>query len=346
MSPITMTSTGTPDEYEAFIPAQAGGTWVDYYIVAEDTEGKRATHPSGAPADVHTFFVGTITAIVEHDFETDQGWTVGDVGDNATTGIWERCDPEATEAQPEDDHTPDPGVRAYITECAAGVSQGSYDVDGGKTTLLSPVFDLSDYSNARVRYHRWYSNDTGASPETDDWVVDVSADAGSTWVRIETLSSSNRTWHLVERNLSDYIELTSDVKFRFIARDDEPGSIVEAGIDDFSIVYYEDALSGLADVGRPGAGRIMLSQNEPNPFSPETAIRLTVPVPGQEVTLRIFDVAGREVRTLLRDEKVVGTRTVRWDGRNEAGEETAAGLYFCRLDAGRIRLSRKIVLVR
>ncbi|MFH1313230.1 MAG: M28 family peptidase [Candidatus Eisenbacteria bacterium] len=346
MSPLTMSSTGTPDEYEAFIPAQVGGTWVDYYIVAEDTEGTRATHPTGAPAEVHTFFVGTITAIVEHDFESDQGWTVGDTGDNATTGIWERCDPEATEAQPEDDHTPDPGVRAYITTCAAGASQGTNDVDGGKTTLLSPVFDLSTYSNAWVRYHRWYSNDTGASPEDDDWIVDVSADAGSTWVRLETLTSSNRTWHMVERNLSDYIELTSDVKFRFIAADNDPGSIVEAGIDDFSIVFYDDGLSGLTDAGNRAHGGIMLDQNVPNPFSPQTAIRFTVPEPGREVTLRVFDVSGREVKTLLKDEKVAGSHTVHWNGTNDAGEEIAAGLYFCRLVSGDIRLSRKIVLVR
>ena len=346
MIPLTMSATGTPDEYEAFIPAQVGGTWVDYYIVAEDTEGDHATHPAGAPTEVHTFFVGTVTTIVEHDFETDQGWTVGDTGDNASTGIWERCDPEATEAQAEDDHTPNPGVNAYITACAAGLSQGAYDVDGGKTTLLSPVFDLSIYYNAWVRYYRWYSNDTGASPETDDWVVDVSADAGSTWVRLETLSSSNRTWYQVERNLSDYIDLTSEVKFRFIATDDDPGSIVEAGIDDFSIVYYEDALSGLADAGSLPRSGITLARNTPNPFGPETEISFTVAGTGRDVTLKIFDVSGREIATLLDDRNVRGMRTVRWDGTNEAGEEIAAGLYFCRLVSGDIRLSRKIVLVR
>jgi hypothetical protein len=346
MSPLTMSTTGTPDEYEAFIPAQVGGTWVDYYIVAEDTEATRVTHPTGAPGEVHTFFVGTITTIVEHDFESDYGWTVGDTGDNASTGIWERCDPEATEAQPENDHTPDPGVRAYITTCAAGASQGVNDVDGGKTTLLSPVFNLSTYSNAWVRYYRWYSNDTGAAPEDDDWIVDVSADAGSTWVRLETRTSSNRTWHMVERNLSDYISLTSDVKFRFIAADYDPGSIVEAGIDDFSIVFYDEGLSGLTDAGNRAARGIVLAQNVPNPFSPVTAIRFTVAEPGREVTLRVFDISGREVKTLLEGEKVVGSRTVHWNGTNEAGEEIAAGLYFCRLVSGDIRLSRKIVLVR
>ena len=343
-STLTMSETGNQDEYEAFIPPQAGGTHVDYYIVAEDTDGNRAVHPSGAPVEVHSFFVGTITPVVEHDFESDQGWTVGDVDDNATTGIWERCDPQGTEAQPEDDHTPDPGNKAYITQCAAGSGQGAYDVDGGKTTLFSPVFDLSTYPNAWVRYYRWYSNDTGGSPETDDWLVDVTDDGGSTWARMDSLRSSDRAWRLVERNLEEYIELTSQVQFRFIAADDEPGSVVEAGIDDFSITVYEEPDAGVAD--GEGARSLMLVQNAPNPFGSETAIRFVVPAPGREVSLRIFDVRGREITTLLNGEKVVGSRTVCWDGTSGRGIKVPAGIYFCNLTCGERTLSRKIVLAK
>jgi hypothetical protein len=341
---VTMAPTGTPDEYEALIPAQPGGTYVSYYISAEDTDSNSSTHPAGAPAEVHTFFVGTITAIVEHDFESDQGWAVGDVDDDAITGVWERGDPQWTEAQPEDDHTPAPGVNAYITQCAAGASQGSYDVDGGKTTLFSPTFDLSTYSNAWVRYYRWYSNDTGASPETDDWLVDVSDDGGSTWARIDSLRSSERSWTLVERNLGDYIDLTSEVRFRFIASDTDPGSIVEAGVDDFSIVMYEEPSSGVAG-GETSRG-LMLARSVPNPFSAKTAIRFAVPSPGRKVALRVYDVRGREVRTLLDGKETSGSHTVSWDGTDHRGSKVPAGIYFCSLSDGRQTVSRKVVLAR
>jgi hypothetical protein len=341
---LTMSPTGNPDEYEALVPAQPGGTYVSYYIVAEDTDSNRSMHPGGAPAEVHTFFVGTITTIAEHDFESDHGWTVGDVDDDATTGIWQRCDPEATEAQPEDDHTPDPGVNAYITHCAAGTGQGANDVDGGKTTLFSPVFDLSTYPNAWVRYYRWYSNDTGASPETDDWLVDVSDDGGSTWARLDSLRASERPWTLVERDLEDYVELTSQIRFRFIASDTDPGSIVEAGVDDFSIVMYEEADAGLA--GGETNQKLMLAKNVPNPFSAETAIRFAVPSAGRKVTLRIYDVRGREVRTLLEGEEVSGSHSVSWDGTSGTGSKVPAGIYFCKLSDGRQAVSRKIVLAR
>jgi len=281
-----------------------------------------------------------------HDFESDQGWTVGDLGDNATTGVWERCDPQATVAQPEDDHTPDPGVNAYITQCAAGSGQGSYDVDGGKTTLLSPDFDLSDEPNAYVRYYRWYSNDTGASPETDDWVVDVSADAGSTWVNLETLSSSDRTWRMVERNLEDYIALTSQVKFRFIARDDDPGSIVEAGVDDFSIVVYEDAYSGISIADGWNGDHTVLARSVPNPFAGETLIRFMIPAPGCEVRLEIFDVRGRKVTTLFEGRRLVGKHTARWDGKNDCGERAAGGVYFYQLSAEDFTAACKLTIVK
>jgi hypothetical protein len=343
---LTMTATGNPAEYRAFIPAQVGGTWVDYYLVAEDTDGNRTTDPLGAPAEVHTFFVGTITTVFADDFETNKGWTVGAAGDGATTGIWERCDPQATEAQPEDDHTPAPGVNAYITGCAAGSGQGSYDVDGGKTTLLSPVFDLSGYLTAHVTYYRWFSNDTGAAPESDDWWVDVTDDGGATWVRLETLETSDRTWRLIERDLLGYIDLTSQVRFRFVAADTGSGSIVEAGIDDFVILTFEDASAGVAQTDPGPGGRLALEQNAPNPFGSATVIRFSVPAPGDRTTLRVLDVSGREVRRLLDGARISGNHAVAWDGRNQRGEAVASGIYFCDLRAGAEHQIRKVNLLR
>ncbi|MGQ9810582.1 MAG: M28 family peptidase [bacterium] len=340
---LAMQPTGNPDEYEAYIPAQPGGTWVNYYIFAADSEGHSVVDPNGAPDTSYRFFVGTITTAVFHDFETDQGWTVGAPDDDATTGIWNRCDPQATVAQPEDDHTPDPGVNAYITDCRAGSSQGSYDVDNGKTTLFSPIFDLSSYPNAWVRYYRWYSNDTGAAPETDSWIVDVSNDGGLNWVRLETLGSSDRTWRLVERNIVDYVELTSQIKFRFIASDSDPGSIVEAGLDDFSIVVYEDASSGVGPgkEGQPGIAMLAMS---PNPVM-DSDVRFTIYSDGARVSLKIYDVSGRLVRTVLQNEKIEGSRDFLWDGRNQSGSKVSEGIYMVRLEGGSRTVTQKIVFL-
>jgi hypothetical protein len=233
-SSLLMTPTGTPDEYRALIPAQPCGTRIDYYILAVDENHNRETHPDFAPAAYHSFSVD-FAIVFEDDFEADRGWTVGAADDDATTGIWERCDPQATEAQPEDDHTPAPGTHAYITQCAAGSGQGSYDVDGGKTTLFSPVFDLSGYSSAVASYYRWYSNNTGSNPGTDYWVVQVTDDGWSTWSVLENTNTTNRSWVRMQFDLGSHVELNDQVQFRFIASDEGSGSIVEAGVDDFAI---------------------------------------------------------------------------------------------------------------
>ncbi len=233
-SSVVMVPTGTPNEYQGDIPAQTCGTIVDYYILAVDTNGGRETHPDLAPLNVHTFNV-SFTVVFTDDFELDRGWTVGAPNDSATTGIWERCDPEGTLAQPEDDHTPSPGVNAYITQCPAGSGLGSYDVDGGRTTLFSPVFDLSAYSSANVQYYRWYSNDTGSNPNEDTWVVEVSSDAGASWTTLENTNLSDASWSMRQFALTDYVALTDQMQFRFIAADLGLGSLVEAGVDDFQI---------------------------------------------------------------------------------------------------------------
>ncbi len=349
---VPLTVTANPNEYEGFIPAQQGGTFVDYYVSVQGVSGYRVTSPADAPLTWHRFFVGQITTAFNDEFEADSGWTVGDTGDNATAGIWVRADPVGSYSgtspvQPEDDHTPAPGVACWVTGNAApGQSQGTNDVDNGKTTVKSPIYDLSGLQNAGVRYYRWFTNDTGSGPETDEWAVDASSDGGATWVRIETALTSDRSWRLVERWLADYIQLTSQVRFRFIARDDSPGSIVEAAVDDFAIVVYEQPSSAVSSPEPVAPRQVVLEPVKPNPFNPWTEIRFTVPEPGGKVRLAIFDVTGREVRVLADGELLAGTTALTWDGRDGAGAAMPSAVYFCRLEAAGESRVQKLVLVR
>jgi len=72
----------------------------------------------------------------------------------------------------------------------------------------------------------------------------------------------------------------------------------------------------------------MLEQNFPNPFNPETAIRFGLPQPSV-VTLKIFDLVGREIATLLnRVELPMGRHQRMWDGRDAQGSAVMSGIYF------------------
>lgn len=88
-----------------------------------------------------------------------------------------------------------------------------------------------------------------------------------------------------------------------------------------------------------------LFQNYPNPFNPSTEIRFTVRE-RKHVTLRIYDVSGRLVRTLVDRVKDTGIHSVNWNGRNELGAAVASGVYFYRLDMGQFKRTRKMVLLR
>jgi uncharacterized Ntn-hydrolase superfamily protein len=84
----------------------------------------------------------------------------------------------------------------------------------------------------------------------------------------------------------------------------------------------------------------VLHQNYPNPFNPTTEIRYQTPEVSH-VTLKVFDVLGREVATLVNEQKSPGTYTVQWDATG-----SASGVYFYRLSAGGFVESKKCVVVK
>jgi len=90
---------------------------------------------------------------------------------------------------------------------------------------------------------------------------------------------------------------------------------------------------------------LYLSQNYPNPFALETRFDYSLDRQAS-VSLRVYDVAGQLVRTLVDGERSTGRYTNLWDGRDAAGERVAAGVYFCRLRTDGQTLVRKIVCVR
>ncbi len=90
---------------------------------------------------------------------------------------------------------------------------------------------------------------------------------------------------------------------------------------------------------------LQLGQSYPNPFSPSTTIRYSLPA-RSHVRLGIYDVAGREVSVIQDGVQPVGPHEVRWDGADRKGLPLSAGVYFVRLDAGGETRTSKIMLVR
>ena len=152
--------------------------------------------------------------------------------------------------QPGQDDSQD-GIYCFVTgngfqiDETTGENSASFDdVDGGQTTLLSPIFNLSTFEEVVLTFSRWYTNDIGDNGNTDSWKVQASYDEGQSWIDIENTSVSNASWVKSRFILSNFIDFTENVQFKFIAEDifnngdtGSGGSLVEAAIDNFLLEY-------------------------------------------------------------------------------------------------------------
>ena len=111
----------------------------------------------------------------------------------------------------------------------------------------------------------------------------------------------------------------------------------------FQIDMSQCVSAPLVGVGGEGPREVMFSPTVPNPFTVSTRVSFTLPVAGH-ATLKLYDVAGRMVRTLENGDLPAGTYTRVWDRRTDRGTTAPSGLYFYRLEAGGKRLGQKVIL--
>jgi hypothetical protein len=278
------------------------------------------------------------------DIEALGPWSLSATGDDATTGRWVQVDPNGTtygtpaqQCQPEDDHTPAPGTVCFVTgQGSVGGAAGEADLDGGKTTLTTPTFDLSHVTDPVVHYWRWYTNNLGNNPNEDTWLVQVSNDGGTNWVDLERTTSSANVWTEKTFTLTSYVTLTTQMVIHFVASDTGSNSLIEAAIDDFDIT---GTLMPVA-VEEVAQGRVLrLDAARPSPAVGLTAIGFTLPSAGS-ISLKLYGIDGRLVRTLMNGQMPAGTHRVDLDTH-----EIAPGIYFYKLNAGGRELSRRLVVI-
>jgi flagellar hook assembly protein FlgD len=88
-----------------------------------------------------------------------------------------------------------------------------------------------------------------------------------------------------------------------------------------------------------------LHQNYPNPFNPVTTLRYDLPENGL-VNITIYDMLGREVKTLINQTQDAGYRSVIWDATNDYGKSVSAGIYLYQIQAGEYISTKKMVLLK
>jgi hypothetical protein len=88
-----------------------------------------------------------------------------------------------------------------------------------------------------------------------------------------------------------------------------------------------------------------LDQNYPNPFNPETAIKFALSEDSW-VTLKVYNLLGQQVNTLMNEYRSAGEYSVTWNGKNDQNEDVASGVYFYRIKAGDFESVRRMTLLR
>ncbi len=132
----------------------------------------------------------------------------------------------------------------------------------------------------------------------------------------------------------------------FVTSGDIPGTGKLNGV-----YILQNTLTNLPPVPGNFPETFSLEQNYPNPFNPVTSIQYTVssvqfPENNSRVLLKVYDVLGREVKTLVNEPQRIGRHTVLWDGTNNFGKSVSSGVYYYRLQVGQKQKIRKMILLR
>ncbi len=181
------------------------------------------------------------------------------------------------------------------------------------------------------------------------------------------LSEVNRllapqTRELMSRTLLGHgTEIVGDDKQLFLINFDQPMGIMKDASNPDNIQFWYVVLTQEAAADETEAQTILaaepalpeefaLSQNYPNPFNPSTTIKFQLPdkngLQPIRTVLKIYDILGRQVRTVVDEEMPPGFYTKQWDGLNDRGIRISTGVYFYTLTAGEFRDSKKMLMIK
>jgi carboxypeptidase T len=234
---------------------------------------------------------------------------------------------------------------------------GNYINNATVTMTLTDPIDLSGYINPRLQFQTKYNIES----DWDYGQVQVSTNNGTTWIALEgeytqpgvgsfqppgepVYDGSKSDWVKEDISIANYI--SSQFKIRFRLRTDTGINADGWYLDDIGVFIYTIPTAVSSD--EVPVYQFSLDQNYPNPFNPSTKIKYSVPSviasetkQSQLVTLKVYDILGNQVATLINEEKPSGEYEVDFDA---AG--LSSGIYFYKLQAGSFVATKKMILLR
>jgi choice-of-anchor B domain-containing protein len=240
------------------------------------------------------------------NFALDLGWQA----DPFPAGEWERGEPVGTyngasvKVNPEVDVNTDFGQECFVTSNAGGGPYTS-DVDGGPTVLHSPVMDLSTMVKPVLKFHRWFYNGGPGGPLDDTLAIEISNGTATQMLK-QVYGFSSDFWKQDTFDLKALLPsgfLNSTVTVNFLCSDNGVDHLVDAGLDNFSLL--DQAPVGVEDAVAHQTAKMLVS---PNPTGSQAVVHCELPgvSPGADLTFELHDLSGRllEQRSLSAAEKL------------------------------------------
>ncbi|MBC8146211.1 MAG: hypothetical protein H7X80_11555, partial [bacterium] len=172
---------------------------------------------------------------------------------------------------------------------------GSSDVDSGRTSLTTPLMDLSKHITPTVATWLWYSRDRFPSQAStnDTMNVSMSNDNGRTWQIIDQILSTENAWKEYRYQVEQYMTPTAQMLFRVDASDLNTQSWVEAGLDDFRVIGT--IVTGVEGETNAAVTRVNVV---PNPVRDRAVVDVTFARAIADMRIELYDVLGRIVATV------------------------------------------------
>ncbi|MCU0372106.1 MAG: T9SS type A sorting domain-containing protein [Ignavibacteria bacterium] len=260
---------------------------------------------------VHYILVGNGTALLLDSAENGfTNWTTSNTWGVVTTQY----------------HTPTHSFTDSPTGNYLANANNSMTLNFPLNTQSSPVVFLSFW-------HRYYTE-----AGYDYCRVEVSSNNGTNWSEVTNYNGNMQTWTAQSFDISEFCNGSQNVRIRFRLTSDQSLQYDGWYIDDIKISAYS-SLTGIEKGGETPV-KYALEQNYPNPFNPSTTINFSIPKQGF-VNLTVYDMLGREVKTLVNSNMTQGNYAVVFESSN-----LASGIYYYRIKVNGFIDIKKMILVK
>ena len=227
-----------------------------------------------------------------------------------------------------------PGVFFYFTKVIAPRADFTIVIEQLKS---NPVFPFCEIQQGQITLYDASCGNLGDGVVTSPGQASVAVH-GATPGQFLVVSVKYSLKNLIGTPMDP----SGGCHYSFLTKVD--GQVVDSDPDGLDIGY--PSVTGVGDVPDPGFEDLVPMRPSPNPFRTEMRLAYVVTTPEEVVNIRIYDLAGRLVRTLANGPMLPGRYAVAWDGRDAQGTTVRSGIYFVRAQVGAKSHRAQVVFVK